>query len=49
VPTLLERVKRGVEDNIAKQAAPIRALYARAREAWKRQHSAAANPSTLFG
>jgi long-chain acyl-CoA synthetase len=38
VPTLLERVKRGVEDNIAKQAAPIRALYARAREAWQRQH-----------
>ena len=38
VPTLLERVKRGVEDNIARQAAPIRALYARAREAWKRQH-----------
>jgi long-chain acyl-CoA synthetase len=38
VPTLLERVKRGVEDNIAKQAAPIRALYSRAREAWQRQH-----------
>src|SRR6266446_5472902 len=38
VPTLLERVKRGVEDNIAKQAAPIRALYVRAREAWQRQH-----------
>jgi long-chain acyl-CoA synthetase len=38
VPTLLERVKRGVEDNIAKQAAPIRALYSRAREAWLRQH-----------
>jgi long-chain acyl-CoA synthetase len=38
VPTLLERVKRGVEDNIAKQAAPIRALYAHAREAWQRQH-----------
>jgi len=38
VPTLLERVKRGVEDNIAKQAAPIRSLYARAREAWRRQH-----------
>jgi long-chain acyl-CoA synthetase len=37
VPTLLERVKRGVEDNIAKQAAPIRALYARAREAWQRR------------
>jgi len=38
VPTLLERVKRGVEDNIARQAAPIRALYARARSAWQRQH-----------
>ncbi len=38
VPTLLERVKRGVEDNIAKQAAPIRSLYSRAREAWQRQH-----------
>jgi len=38
VPTLLERVKRGVEDNIAKQAGPIRALYVRAREAWQRQH-----------
>jgi long-chain acyl-CoA synthetase len=38
VPTLLERVKRGVEDNIARQIAPIRALYARARESWERQH-----------
>jgi len=38
VPTLLERVKRGVEDNIAKQAAPIRSLFARARDAWQRQH-----------
>jgi len=36
VPTLLERVKRGVEENIAKQTAPIRALYARARKAWQR-------------
>ena len=38
VPTLLERVKRGVEDNIAKQSALIRSLYARAREGWQRQH-----------
>jgi long-chain acyl-CoA synthetase len=37
VPTLLERVKRGVEDNIAKQAAPVRALYSRARDAWQRR------------
>jgi long-chain acyl-CoA synthetase len=38
VPTLLERVRRGVEENIAKRAAPIRALYAKAREAWTRKH-----------
>jgi long-chain acyl-CoA synthetase len=34
VPTLLERVKRGVENNVAKQAAPIRALYTRVGDAW---------------
>jgi long-chain acyl-CoA synthetase len=38
VPTLLERVKRGVEENIAKKPVPIRALYVRARSAWQRQH-----------
>ncbi len=38
VPTLLERVRRGVEDALAKRAAPIRAIFARAREAWQRQH-----------
>jgi len=43
VPTLLERVKRGVEENIAAQAAPIRALYHRAREAWQRQHVSQSN------
>jgi long-chain acyl-CoA synthetase len=43
VPTLLERVKRGVEENIAAQAAPIRALYARAREAWQRQQVGQSN------
>jgi long-chain acyl-CoA synthetase len=36
VPTLLERVKRGVEDGIAKQVAPVRWLYARSRDAWQR-------------
>ncbi len=35
VPTLLERVRRGVEENIAKQVAPIRSLYARAKDAWQ--------------
>jgi long-chain acyl-CoA synthetase len=37
VPTLLERVRRGVEDALSKRAAPIRALFAKAREAWQRK------------
>jgi long-chain acyl-CoA synthetase len=39
VPTLLERVRRGAEDAISKRAAPIRSLYAKAREAWQRRTS----------
>src|SRR6267143_796328 len=39
VPTLLERVRRGVEDALSKRAAPIRALYAKARNAWQRKNS----------
>jgi long-chain acyl-CoA synthetase len=39
VPTLLERVRRGVEDALSKRAAPIRSLFAKAREAWQRQNS----------
>src|SRR3984957_2239610 len=38
VPTLLERVRRGVEEALSKRAAPIRSLYAKAREAWMRRH-----------
>jgi long-chain acyl-CoA synthetase len=38
VPTLLERVRRGVEEALSKRAAPIRLLYAKAREAWTRKH-----------
>ena len=38
VPTLLERVRRGVEEALSKRAAPIRSLYAKAREAWMRKH-----------
>lgn len=37
VPTLLERVRRGVEDALAKRAAPIRSLFQKARAAWQRQ------------
>jgi len=37
VPTLLERVRRGVLDSIAKRAAPIRILFKNAQAAWQRQ------------
>jgi long-chain acyl-CoA synthetase len=39
VPTLLERVRRGVEESLAKRARPIRALYAKARRAWQRKQA----------
>jgi long-chain acyl-CoA synthetase len=39
VPTLLERVKRGVEDNLSKRPAAIRSLYTRARTAWEHRHA----------
>src|SRR5437870_761521 len=38
VPTLLERVRRGVEEAIAKRPVVIRFLFAKARVAWQRQH-----------
>jgi len=38
VPTLLERVRRGVEEALSKRSAPIRSLYEKAREAWLRKH-----------
>jgi long-chain acyl-CoA synthetase len=38
VPTLLERVRRGFDENIAKQPAVIRSLFRIARAAWQRQH-----------
>jgi len=38
VPTLLERVRRGVLDSIAKRAAPIRMLFEKAKASWERQH-----------
>src|SRR5437773_388741 len=38
VPTLLERVRRGVEEAIAKRPVVIRWLFRRARTAWQRQH-----------
>jgi len=38
VPTLLERVRRGVEEAIAKRPAVIRLLFRKARAAWQRLH-----------
>lgn len=38
VPTLLERVRRGVEQAIAERPALIRSLFAKARAAWQGQH-----------
>jgi len=43
VPTLLERVRRGVEDALSKRAAPIRSLYGKARNAWERKNSGCAH------
>jgi len=48
VPTLLERVRRSVEEALSKRAAPIRSLYARAREAWQRQNSSRARPADVL-
>src|SRR5215472_622902 len=36
VPTLLERVRRGVEEALSKRAAPIRLLARKSRAAWQR-------------
>ncbi len=38
VPTLLERVRRAVEEAIAKRPAILRSLFAKARTAWQRLH-----------
>ncbi|HEY6945834.1 MAG TPA: AMP-binding protein [Candidatus Acidoferrum sp.] len=43
VPTLLERVRRGVEETLSKRAAPIRSLVERSRAAWQRQNEKNAN------
>jgi long-chain acyl-CoA synthetase len=39
VPTLLERVRRGVDEAMAKRPAIIRSLFERARSAWERRHT----------
>jgi long-chain acyl-CoA synthetase len=44
VPTLLERVRRAVEDDLAKRLAAVRALFANARAAWQRKYAGRARP-----
>jgi|tagenome__1003787_1003787.scaffolds.fasta_scaffold20989843_10 long-chain acyl-CoA synthetase len=39
VPTLLERVRRGVDEAMAKRPAIIRSLFAKSRDAWQRRHA----------
>src|SRR5438093_4890066 len=43
VPTLLERVRRGVEETLSKRAAPIQLLDGKSRAAWQRQKAASAS------
>jgi long-chain acyl-CoA synthetase len=39
VPTLLERVRRGVDDGLAKRPSVIRSLFAKAQGSWQRGHA----------
>lgn len=48
VPTLLERVRRGVDEALGKRAAPVRWLFARARAAWQRRNAGRGNLADLF-
>ena len=51
VPTLLERVRRGVEEALSKRAAPIQTLFGKSREAWQHQntgHASALDKSWLW-
>jgi long-chain acyl-CoA synthetase len=45
VPTLLERVRRGVEDALSKRPAPVRLLFTKAREASQRKGSGRPRPA----
>ena len=45
VPTLLERVRRGVEEAVAKRPSPVRSLFAKARIIWQRHRVGRARAS----
>src|ERR1700682_1310410 len=44
VPTLLERVKRGVEEAVSGRSAFVRTLYAKACDGWRRQRAGRGRP-----
>ena len=48
VPTLLERVKRGVDAAFSQRSAAIQWLFARARTAWQRKHSGKSTVADRF-
>jgi long-chain acyl-CoA synthetase len=48
VPTLLERVRRGVEEALVKRPAPIRKLFAKARGAWSHQNAGSRHASDFL-
>lgn len=48
VPTLLERVRRGAEEALAKRGRSIRALYAKARRAWQRKQAGRIGAAEAF-
>ena len=43
VPTLLERVRRGVEEALSKRTAPIRSLFEKSRAAWPEKNAGRAS------
>ena len=43
VPTLLERVRRGVEESLSKQAAPVRSLFEKSYAAWQQKNAGCAS------
>ena len=48
VPTLLERVRRGVDEALSKRAAPIRSLFEKSRAAWQRKNAGSADGLDRF-
>src|SRR5271167_3762158 len=48
VPTLLERVRRGVEDTIGKSNGLVRGIYQRGKASWKKQHDEDTQPGGMW-